>query len=143
MLLVPLMLIMHGYFDANDQNPKVVIEIAGPKDGKKAQIAALFDTGHSGSLSLTIVQLIEIGAVLSTIGQVEYADGNTKLQLYFSVKVTVDNIEKEVDAGMIENPEATEAIAGLELFSPYMALIDFKNQTLLFQKHREQEKTNE
>lgn len=90
-----------------------------------------------------IVQLIEIGAVLSTIGQVEYADGNTKLQLYFSVKVTVDNIEKEVDAGMIENPEATEAIAGLELFSPYMALIDFKNQTLLFQKHREQEKTNE
>jgi len=80
---------MHAYFDAKDGNPKVVIEIKGTKKGVKKQIAALFDTGHSGSLSLPVVDLIEIGAKLSTVGPVEFGDGFSRPQLYFSVKVTL------------------------------------------------------
>lgn len=122
---------MHAYFDLADGSPKVVIEICGTKRSKKT-VAALFDTGHSGSLSLPVVHLVEIGAKLSTIGQAEFADGFSKPQLYFSVKVTIDGVEKEVDAALIENFEATEAIAGLELFAPYVALIDFNKKNIRF-----------
>lgn len=131
---------MHGYFDAKDNNPKVIIEISGTKDGVKKQIAALFDTGHSGSLSLPIVDLIEIGAKLSSIGEAELADGYKKPLLYFSVKVFMDGEEKEVEASLIDNPETTEAIVGLELFAPYAAAIDFKNKVLKFVKSEELDK---
>jgi len=86
---------------------------------------------------LTIVQLIGIGAKLSSIGQIKYADGNSKPCLYFSVKVTVDGVQKEVEASLIENPEEEEAIAGLELFSPYVSFIDFKNKTIKFIKEED------
>jgi len=125
---------MHAYFDAKDENPKVVLEIGGTKRGFKKTIAALFDTGHSGSLSLPVVDLIEIGAKLSTISEVEFADGLSKPQLFFSVKVTIDGVEKEVDAVLIENFDAKEAIAGLELFASYVAQIDFSKRTINFTK---------
>lgn len=128
---------MHGYFDAKDGNPKVVIEIKGTKKGFKKQISALFDTGHSGSLSLPILDLIEIGAKLSSVGEAELADGYKKPQLYFSVKVIIDEEEKEVEAALIENSEVSEAIVGLELFSPYIAVVDFKNKSLKFIKEEE------
>jgi len=130
---------MHGYFDAKDGNPKVVLEVSGTKRHKKT-IAALFDTGHNGSLSLSVVDLIEIGAKLSSVGQVEFADGISKPQLYFSVKVTIDGTEKEVDANLIENFESTEAIAGLELFSPYVAVINFKSKQIDFIKEADLKK---
>ncbi|MFH1582458.1 MAG: hypothetical protein ABIA08_01730 [bacterium] len=128
---------MLGYFDQKDGNPKIVISIKGTRRISK-QIPALFDTGHTGSLSLPIIDLVEIGAKLSGIGQVTLADGNTKPQLYFSVKVMIDNIEKEVEAALIENPEAKEAIAGLELFAPYLAIIDFNNKILRFVKSKDE-----
>jgi predicted aspartyl protease len=128
---------MLGYFDAKDGNPKVVLEVEGTNEGVKNQINALFDTGHSGSLSLTTLQLIEIGAKLSSIGVATYADGNSKPCLYFKVKVTIDGIQKEVDASLIENPDADEAIAGLELFSPYISFIDFKNKSIMFVKEED------
>lgn len=133
---------MLGYFDANDGSPKIVLEIEGTNDGVKKQIIALFDTGHNGSLSLTVLQLIEIGAKLSSIGKVKLADGNSKPCLYFSVKVTIDGVQKEVEASLIENPEEEEAIAGLELFSPYISFIDFKNKIIKFVKEKEIEKEN-
>ena len=123
---------MHGYFDAKDGNPKIVIEIAGTKRKTKKQIPALLDTGHNGSLSLPVLDLIEIGAKLSGIGEVEFANGHKGTVYYFAVKVTVDGVEKEVQANLIENPNATEAIAGLELFSPYIAVIDFKGKKISF-----------
>ncbi len=131
---------MHGYFDAKDGNPKIVIEIKGTRRNYKKQISALFDTGHSGSLSLPILDLIEIGAKLSNVGEVRLADGYKKPQLYFSVKVIIDNEEKKVEAALIQNPEATEAIVGLELFSPYIAFIDFKNKVLRFIKEKDLKK---
>lgn len=132
---------MHAYFDAKDGNPKVFIEIKGTKKGVIKQIAALFDTGHSGSLSLPVVDLVEIGAKLSTVGPVEFGDGLSKPQLFFSVKVTVDGIEREVDAMLIENYEATEAIAGLELFSSHIALINFKKKEIRFTTEEELRKS--
>lgn len=128
---------MIGYFDANDGSPKIILEVEGTNEGVKKQIKALFDTGHNGSLSLTVIQLIEIGAKLSSIGQVKFADGNSKSCLYFSVKVTIDGIQKEVEASLIENSDEEEAIAGLELFSPYISLIDFKNKTIKFVKEED------
>lgn len=128
---------MLGYFDAKDGNPKVVLKIEGTNDGVEKEIVALFDTGHSGSLSLTTLQLIEVGAKLSSVGIATYADGNSKPCLYFKVKVTIDNIKKEVEAALIDNPEESEAIAGLELFAPYVSLIDFKNKTIMFIKEEE------
>ncbi|MEK7473584.1 MAG: hypothetical protein AAB668_02575 [Patescibacteria group bacterium] len=123
---------MHAYFDANDGNPKVVIEISGTNDGIKKTIPALLDTGHSGSLSLPVLDLINIGAKLSSVGQAEFANGHKGVVYYFKVMVTVDGKTAEVDAGMIENPSASEAIAGLELFAPYVAVIDFKNKKVEF-----------
>lgn len=128
---------MLGYFDGNDGNPKIVVEVSGTRPDFKKQIAALFDTGHSGSLSLPILDLIEIGAKLSSVGEAELADGYKKPLLYFSVKVIIDGEEKEVEASLIDNPEAREAIVGLELFSPYVALVDFKNKVLKFVKEKE------
>lgn len=90
------------------------------------------DTGHTGSLSLSIWDLIDIGGKLSTVGEVEFADGNKGTVYYFRVKVIIDGVKKEIEAGMIENPNATEAIAGLELFSPYVAVIDFKSKKINF-----------
>ena len=123
---------MIGYFDANDGSPKIGLEIEGTNEGVKKQIVALFDTGHNGSLSLTVLQLVEIGAKLSSVGIITYADGNSKPALYFKVKVTIDGVLKEVEASLIENPEADEAIAGLELFSPFISVIDFKNKKISF-----------
>jgi len=123
---------MHGYFDAQDGRPKVVIEIKGTRRTVVKQLAALFDTGHNGSLSLPVINLIEIAAKLSSIGEAEMADGHKRTVYYFSVKVIIDGNEKIVEAGLIDNPDATEAIAGTELFAPYVATIDFKNKTIIF-----------
>src|SRR5258708_7082368 len=108
---------MHAYFDAKDGNPKIMLEISGTKRKHKKLIPALFDTGHSGSLSLPVLDLIEIGAKLSNIGEVEFANRNKGIVYYFAVTVCIDGKEMDVDAGMIENPESAEAIAGMELFS--------------------------
>ncbi len=121
---------MHAYFDAQDGNPKVVIGIGGTARKPKKIVAALLDTGHTGSLSLPALDLINIGAKLSSIGEVEYGNGYTGTVYYFSVKVIIDGDEKIVETGMIENPKATEAVAGLELFAPYIAFIDFKNKKI-------------
>lgn len=120
---------MHAYFDAKDGSPKVVIKIKGTSR-KQKEIAALLDTGHNGSLSLPILDLIEIGAKLSGFGPVGLADGNTITVLYFRLKVEVDGAEKEVEASLIQNPNINEAIVGLELLTPYIALIDFKNKSI-------------
>ena len=122
---------MLGYFDASDGNPKITLEISGTNN-KTKQIVALFDTGHSGSLSLPVIDLIEIGARLSNVGEVILADGFKKTVLYFSVKVKIDGKEKDVEASMIENYNSDEAIVGLELFAPYAALIDFNKKILKF-----------
>ena len=121
---------MVGYFDAQDGSPKVVIKISGTKRGTKKEISALLDTGHNGSLSLPILDLIEIGAKLSSFGPVGLADGSQFTCYYFTVKVEVDGTEREVLASMIENPAITEAIVGLELLSPYIAFMDFKNKKI-------------
>lgn len=126
---------MHAYFDASDGNPKVVLKIRSGH--KEKEIKALMDTGHTGSLSLSIWDLIEIGAKLSTVGEVEFADGNKGTVYYFRVKVIIDGIEKEIEAGMIENLNVREAIAGLELFSPYIAIIDFNKKKIDFYTEKE------
>ncbi len=125
---------MQGFFDPKDGNPKILLEIQGTNKDLKKKIVALFDTGHSGSLSLPVLNLVEVGAKLSSVGEVELADGYKKATLFFSVTVSIDGYEKEVEASLIENPETSEAIAGLELFSPYTALVDFKNKKLVFSK---------
>ena len=130
---------MQGYFDS-DGNPKVLLEIEGTKSAHIVKIPALFDTGHNGSLSLTVLQLIEIGAVLATTGIVEYANGQKGAVLYFNVKVRIDGEIKEVLASMIENPDSDEAIAGLELFTPYVSVIDFVDKKIAFMKKEDFEK---
>ena len=129
---------MHAYFDASDGNPKVVLKICSGR--KEKEIKALIDTGHNGSLSLPIWDLIAIGAKLSTIGEVEYANGNKGVVYYFSVKVIIDGEKREIEAGMIENPDSREAIAGLELFSPYTAVINFKKKKIDFYTEAELKK---
>ncbi len=74
------------------------------------------------------------------MGEVELANGRKELMYYFLVTVTIDGTEKEVLASMIENPNCDEAIAGLELFAPYVAVIDFEDKTIKFVKKKEVEK---
>lgn len=130
---------MIGYFDAQDGAPKVVLKIKGTKKTEK-EITALFDTGHSGSLSLPIIDLIVIGAKFTGVGQARYADGRVGIDYLFSVKVFFNGIEKEVEASMIQNPQITQAIAGVELFTPYIAFIDFKNKKLKLIKEEDLKK---
>jgi hypothetical protein len=46
-----------------------------------------------------------------------------------SLKVEVDGKIKEVEVTMISSPSSTEASVGLELLSPQVAFVDFKNKT--------------
>lgn len=120
---------MQAVFDAQDGSPKVFIKVRANKR-KHKEIIALLDTGHNGSLSLPLLCLIEIGARLKTYGDVELANGSKVLMYYFEVKVEIDGKEKTVLASMIEDVNVTEAIVGLELLSPYIAFIDFKNKKI-------------
>lgn len=120
---------MHAYFDAQDGSPKVVIKIRASKR-KPKEIAALLDTGHNGSLSLPLLDLIEIGAKLKSYGPVGLANGSEVIMYFFEVKVEIEGKEKIVLASMIEDPKVKEAIVGLELLSPYIAFIDFKNKRI-------------
>lgn len=86
---------MIGYFDAKDGRPKVVLKVKGTRRTNK-EITALFDTGHSGSLSLPIIDLINIGAKFSGVSTAQYADGRTGIDYLFTVKVMFDDVEKEV-----------------------------------------------
>ena len=83
---------------------------------------------------------MEIGTKFSSFGPVEVADGNKIIVYYFSVKVEIDGTEKEIEAGMISNPKVTEAIVGLELLSPYLAIIDFKNKKITLTTEEELKK---
>lgn len=131
---------MIGYFDAKDGRPKVVIKVKGTRRTEK-EITALFDTGHSGSLSLPIIDLINIGAKFSGVSRAQYADGRTGIDYLFTVRVMFDDVTKEVEASMIQNPQISQAIAGIQLFSPYVALIDFKNKGLTLMKEENLKKS--
>ena len=131
---------MIGYFDAKDGRPKVVLKVKGTRRTEK-EITALFDTRHSGSLSLPIIDLINIGAKFSGVSAAQYADGRTGIDYLFTVKVMFDDVEKEVEASMIQNPQISQAIAGTQLFSPYVALIDFKNKGLTLMKEEDLNKS--
>lgn len=122
---------MLAFFDGKDNSPKVVIKVCGTNK-KEKEIIALMDTGHNGSLSLPVLVLIEIGATLSSIEPVQLADNTTVLGYNFSVTVIIDRKRKKVEATLIPDPEETEAIAGLQLFNPYIAYIDFKNKVVEF-----------
>ncbi len=121
---------MQAYFDAQDGNPKIIIKVSGTPKGKRKEIPALLDTGHNGSLSLPTLDLIEIGAKLSSFGPATLANGHKVTVMYFRVFVEIDGKTKEVSAGMIDNPNETEAIAGLQLLSPYIVLLDFNKKTI-------------
>jgi predicted aspartyl protease len=123
---------MQAIFDAQDGSPKVFIKVKAGRR-KYKDMLALLDTGHNGSLSLPLLCLIEIGAKLKTYGYVELANGSKVLMYYFEVKVEIDGTEKVVLASMIEDINVTEAIVGLELLSPYIAFIDFKNKKILIE----------
>lgn len=133
---------MHTYFDAKDGSPKVVIKIKGTKRSFK-EISALLDTGHNGSLSLPMLDLIEIGAKLESFGPVGLADGNTVTVYYFSVTVEVDGKTKKVQASMINNPNVSEAIVGLELLAPYIVLFDFNKKTIYCTTEAEMKKSKQ
>ncbi len=120
---------MLAFFDGQDGSPKIVIKVRASKR-KPKELTALLDTGHSGSLSLPLLDLIEIGAKLKTYGLVGLANGSEVIMYYFEVKVEIDGEEKTVLASMIEDPKIKEAIVGLELLSPYIAFIDFNKKKI-------------
>ena len=126
---------MIGYFEPQDGRPRVILKIKGTQ--KEKQISALFDTGHSGTLSLPFLDLLEIGAELKGISGVKYADGRAGVEYLFSVKVELNGIVKEVKAALIPNPYVKESIAGVELFSPFVVLLDFKNKRVALKKEEE------
>lgn len=119
---------MVGYFDAKDSRPKVSLTIKGTK-GEKV-ISALFDTGSQLALSLPLPDLIEIGSEITGVESVGYADKRSGIEYLFKVWVKLNGGEKEVQANLIPDPRAEEAIIGTPLFDPYVVVIDFKNKVL-------------
>lgn len=128
---------MQGLYDHRSGTFKVEIEISGTTPGFTKKIWVLFDTGHSGTLSLPIVDLIAVGAKLKSAEKVMYANGYPGVVYDFEVNVCIDGKPKPIIAGMIENPGAGEGIAGVQLFDPFMTLIDFKNKTIGFYTEEE------
>ena len=122
---------MQAFFDKLDDNPKIKLRIRGSKKRSYKTITALLDTGHSGSLALPVLNLIDIGATVESFGPVGLADGSQINVYYFKVYVEIDGEEKQIQASMIDNPAVNEAIAGLELLGSHIALIDFKNKKIL------------
>src|SRR5258708_4330029 len=98
---------MLGFFDEDDDNPKIHIKICGTNK-KQKDIIALMDTGHSGSLSIPVLTLAEIGAVLSSVEPIQLADNSKILGYNFSVIVIIDGKEMRVEATMIPDPEENE-----------------------------------
>lgn len=121
---------MQAFFDSEDGNPKVKINIRGDRRKKATTITALLDTGHTGSLALPVLSLMDIGASLDGFGPLGLADGSQIYVYYFRVYVEIDGVEKQIQASMINDPEIREAIAGLELLGDHVALIDFKNKNI-------------
>jgi len=128
---------MRAFFDKEDNNPKIELKIRGNKRQKHKTITALLDTGHTGSLALPILNLIEIGATLDSFGPVGLADGSEINVYYFKVLVEMDGTEKSIQASMIDNQNINEAIAGLELLGEHIALIDFKDKRLILTTEEE------
>lgn len=126
---------MIGYFEPTDGRLRVILKIKGTQ--KEKQISALFDTEHSGTLSLPFLDLLDIGAELKGISRVNYADGRAGVEYLFSIKVELDGIVKEVKAALIPSPYVKEAIAGVELFTPFVVLLDFKNKAIALKKEEE------
>lgn len=131
---------MHAFFDADDSSPKIELTIRGDKRKKPRKIIALLDTGHTGSLALPILDLIEIGATLESFGPVRLADGSEVSVYYFKVFVEIDGVERQVQASMIDNQNINEAIAGLELLGSHIAVMDFRNKNLLVTTHEQLDK---
>ena len=119
---------MVGYFDAKDGRPKVSLTIKGNK-GEKV-ISALFDTGSQLALSLPLIDLIAVGSEITGVERVGYADRRSGVEYLFKVTVKLDGNEKEVQANLIPDPTAEEAIIGTPLFDPYVVIIDFRNKSL-------------
>lgn len=119
---------MFGYFDATDGRPKVSITIKGSKGSRV--VSALFDTGSQLALSLPLTDLIAIGAEITGVEKVGYADQRSGIEYLFKVIVGLDGSEKEVQANLIPDPSAQEAIIGTPLFDPYVVIIDFRNKRL-------------
>lgn len=130
---------MLAFFDAKDDSPKVILKVRGT-NRKEKEIIALMDTGHNGSLSLPVLTLIEIGAKLSSIEPIKLADNSVVLGYNFSVTVILDRETKQVEATLIPDPEETEAIAGIQLFNPYIVFIDFKNKQIKITTEKELKK---
>lgn len=116
---------MIGFFDENGR-PKIKFRIIGTKDA--GEITALFDTGFSGSLALPPQYLIAVGSELAGIEPMTYADGRTSTELLFNLTVDLDGTSKSIAAHLI--PGASEPIAGNQLFSPYVVLVDFTGKRI-------------
>lgn len=116
---------MKGFFDENGR-PKVMFTIEGSR--KSGEIIALFDTGFSASLALPPQYLVELGSELVGVEPMTYADGRTSNELLFSVKIHTDGESKVITAHLISG--AMEPIAGVQLFSPYIVLLNFEEKTL-------------
>ena len=119
---------MIGYFDAKDGRPKVSLTIKGTK-GEKV-VSALFDTGSQLALSLPLIDLIKIGSEITGVEKVGYADKRSGVEYLFKIWVKLNGEEKEVQANLIPDPTADEAIIGTPLFDPYVVIVDFRNKSL-------------
>lgn len=117
---------MKGFFDENGR-PKATFRVEGSRKG--GDITALFDTGFSGSLALPPQYLVALGSELVGVEPMTYADGRTVSELLFRIQVYLDGGPKWITAHLI--PGAMEPIAGIQLFSPYIVLINFDEKTLL------------
>lgn len=134
---------MQAFFDPEDGNPKVKINIRGDRRKKATTVTALLDTGHTGSLALPVLTLMDVGATLDGFGPLGLADGSQIYVYYFRIYVEVDGVERQIQASMINDPEIHEAIAGLELLGDHVALIDFKNKRISLIKEEKLRKITE
>lgn len=127
---------MISYFNETDGRPMVRIKIKGSK--KEKEVDAFLDTGHTGNLSLSILDLIEIGSELKAVSNVKYADNRQGTEYLFSVTVEMDGIVKEVKAGLIPSMSpSTKPLIGVQLFSPFVIFIDFKNKKIDIMKEED------
>jgi clan AA aspartic protease len=100
--------------------PKVELVAIGAR--RKAQVAAIVDTGFDGQLCLPISLAVTLGLLLTSVEEVELADGTRKHELVYSGSVRFLGRRRKIRI-FLTNSE--DALVGTELLKDCRLTIDF------------------
>jgi len=98
-----------------DENNSLRVEMDVIGKCEEYHVAALFDTGFTGSIAVPVSIIARIGANKIAVGSVIVADGSSHLVPVFEGKVRVGLMEYDVPVLVLGN----DVLVGMELMSKF------------------------